>query len=202
MKRFLFVSVFFSCCLNLFAQVGAYDDFAYADQEDGYFGVDLGFGFDANDSYSKMPFVMDTMVGTELLWSGRFFFGCYMGYNYLSMNDSGDGYKSRYNEHIIRWFIPLGFACGKSYGDFNFRIGPTMDLLVGMKSVMEIGKEKYVTRLRDMDPEPELLSFGLRMGVTVADFLEVTYQVGLTNHMENGTKHQVTFGFPIKFVRY
>lgn len=177
------------------------DNYFKQSNDDGYFGLDLGLGFDANDNYSKMPFVMDAMVGTECLLGEKFFFGCFVGYNFLSANDSGDGYKSRYNEHIIKWFVPIGFAYGKSMDNFNFRIGPTLGVLAGMKSVTEIGKEKYVTRLRDMDPESSL-SIGLRMGITLGGFLEVTYEIGLLNHIEDNIKHQVTFGFPIKFLRF
>lgn len=220
MKMFLSfaVSVLFFSSFNVCICAGQSSDVDYWDlnlgldekdnsfnqsNDGGYFGLDLGFGFDANDNYSKMPFVMDAMVGTELLLGEKFFFGCFMGYNFLSANDSGEGYKSRYNEHIIKWFVPLGFAYGKSMDNFNFRIGPTIGILAGMKSVTEIGKEKYVTRLRDMDPEPSLLSIGLRMGVTLGGFLEVTYEIGLLNHIdEDNIKHQVTFGFPIKFLRW
>ena len=165
-------------------------------------GINLGLGFDANGDYARTPFIFEPMLDVEYCFSNNFLFGLQYGWNYLRMKDSDGDFKTKYNQHTMRCCPFIGFAIG-DYDKFNFKIGPTLDLLFGLKSVVSYGREQFVTKLTDYDEDAyDFCALGLRMGVGICGILDVYYQMGLTNHFENNpTIHQVTFVLPLRVNR-
>lgn len=162
-------------------------------------GLNVGFGFANKGDLPKVPFVMDMMAGFEVCFPNGFVFGLYGGWDFTHYTSKEDDYKLTSNQHIMRTYPMIGFALG-DYSKFNFKIGPTLDMLMGSKSVISYGREQYVTKLSDIDDDAyHFCAMGLRVGFEISETFEVYYQVNLTKHFEDTpTVHQITFSLPLR----